>query len=248
MPTRDRLPAMNGPSGTADVSPAGSSGPVRYFAWLLADEDDPGIVAEQRRVVLQRVRVACWIAFTLIPFTILLYLAKYASDRLYQGVVVSLVGNAAALALWVAVRRGLFDHHFHLAFLLLMGVISNFAAGAMTQLALSERDALFTYYLIFFGLATIFPVRFGWAVITAAAVVAGYPLSQWVTGRLTMSRESVTNLLRLVDYAFIALIGNRVITNLFLRERRSQRDLEHANRQLRDLDRMKSDFFANISH
>src|SRR2546430_93277 len=52
----------------------------------------------------------------------------------------------------------------------------------------------------------------------------------------------------LVDSALITCIGNRVVTNLFLREVKLRIDLEKANERLRELDRLKSEFFANVSH
>src|SRR5438874_6614410 len=52
----------------------------------------------------------------------------------------------------------------------------------------------------------------------------------------------------LVDSALITCIGNRVVTNLFLREVKLRIDLEKASERLRELDRLKSEFFANVSH
>lgn len=214
----------------------------------LRDEKDPEIVAAQGRVILRRVQVAGWIAFILVPLTFISYLASFRSQAIERGILVSVTADLAVLALQLGVRRGLFDRRPHLAFFLLMGVISNFAANSMIQIALSEGDAFFTDYLVFFGTATIFPARLVWVAATCGAVIAGYPIGEWLSGHVIPPRELFSNLLRLFDFGFVTLIGNRVITTLFLRERRTQAELASANARLQEIDRLKSDFFANLSH
>src|SRR4029077_20650124 len=62
------------------------------------------------------------------------------------------------------------------------------------------------------------------------------------------SKHFASNLMLLVDSAVIACIANRLVTNLLMREMRLRIDLEKANERLRELDRLKSEFFANVSH
>jgi signal transduction histidine kinase len=62
------------------------------------------------------------------------------------------------------------------------------------------------------------------------------------------AKQFISNLMLLVDSALISCFGNRVVTNLFLREVTLRIDLEKANERLRELDRLKSEFFANVSH
>src|SRR5256886_7636071 len=62
------------------------------------------------------------------------------------------------------------------------------------------------------------------------------------------AKHYASNLMLLVDSALITCVGNRVVTNLFLREVKLRIDLEKANERLRELDRLKSEFFANVSH
>src|SRR5207253_9948987 len=62
------------------------------------------------------------------------------------------------------------------------------------------------------------------------------------------AKQFISNLMLLDDSALITCFGNRVVTNLFLREVTLRIDLEKANERLRELDRLKSEFFANVSH
>jgi signal transduction histidine kinase len=238
------------------VAPARSSAGRlwRTLVSPLRDPTDPEVREERRRVLLERSRVACWIAFTLLPFTFVVYLGRFHPERLKAGIVATTIAVSAVAALWLALRRGLFDRCFHLPFFLLMGVICNFSQGALLQLGGggATSDIFFPYFLIFFGMATLFPTRLSWASLTCALTVATYPVSEWLghalLGNPWTLRAVVVNGIRLFEYAFITLIGNRVISDLFVRERRSQVDLKRANEKLRELDRLKSDFFATISH
>ena len=67
--------------------------------------------------------------------------------------------------------------------------------------------------------------------ITFAFLVLGYPLSEWAAGRDLATRASSSNLIQLVDYSFITCIGNRVVTDLFVRERRNRQELKAANEE-----------------
>src|SRR5207237_1297431 len=85
-------------------------------------------------------------------------------------------------------------------------------------------------------------------IVTAFLLPVGY-LAVAIAGHEPLgAKHFASNLMLLVDSALITCIGNRVVTNLFLREVKLRIDLEKANERLRELDRLKSEFFANVSH
>ena len=157
------------------------------------------------------------------------------------------VARAGCLAVLCA---GLFQSVPELPFALLAGGICNATEAVNLHLTggPSSSAFLFPYYLVFFGVATLYPARL-WAVVTTAAMLPlGYLALGLLSGIDMGEQRYVSNLILLVDYAGITCIANRVVTAIFLREVQLRTNLENANSRLRELDRLKSELFANVSH
>ncbi len=219
---------------------------VRRFG---ADRDDPRIREEQSRTLLYRGQAACWVAAAVMPFTILLFDAFFAFERLADSVLIAALATTGAIAMAWAVRAHLFDRRPAMPFVILVGVICNATEAA--QLAITggpiQSNFFFPYFLLFFGIATFFPARIVHVVLTCLLLPFGYAVLGWwmdVAG----SNRFLSSVILLVDYAVIAIIANRIVTSIFIGELVLRIDLENANRRLREVDRLKSEFFANVSH
>src|SRR3989440_425558 len=215
----------------------------------VAPRPDPRVAAELTRTLSARATASCWVAMVIIPFTILAYDGAYYPAQLTRGAIAAAAADALILALLIALRRHAFDQHPWLPFALLAGVICN-VTEAVTLLLTggTESDFVFPYYLISFGIAILFPAPLMAVIVTAFLLPVGY-LAVAIAGHEPLgAKHFASNLMLLVDSALITCIGNRVVTNLFLREVKLRIDLEKANERLRELDRLKSEFFANVSH
>jgi signal transduction histidine kinase len=85
-----------------------------------------------------------------------------------------------------------------------------------------------------------------------AATAAMSPAS-FLAWKLTVAppgvlERSAVNLALLTLCACIAVLANAIGTLLFSREVDERLSTEMANRELREIDRAKSDFIANVSH
>src|SRR5215813_6066630 len=157
--------------------------------------------------------------------------------------------DALILLLLFGLRRRAFDHYPWLPFALLAGVICNVTEAVNLLLTGgAESDFVFPYYLISFGIAILFPAPLPAVTATAGLLPLGYLAVAVAAGEPLGAKHFVSNLMLLSDTALITCIGNRVVTNLFLREIKLRIDLEKANERLRELDRLKTEFFANVSH
>lgn len=218
---------------------------------LLRLPSDPQLLAAHRDTVLARTRIAAWAAAVVMPSTIVGYfwLVEHLPIRL--ALLASVLADAGVAVVLLAVRaveRG--RRGYHLPFFLLVGVVCSGTEAALLQWMGGARGSqfLFPYFLILFGIATLFPARLRWAVASVAMVPLTYLVSELVMwGELAQGRPVVA-LLLLLETGFIAVIGNRVTTRTFFREVEHRQALERANTQLRELDKAKSDFFANLSH
>ena len=216
----------------------------------VAPRPDPRVALELTRTLSARAVASCWVALVIIPFTIVGYDAAYYPAQLPNGIATAAAADALIVLLLLGLRRRVFDRYPWVPFALLAGVICN--ATEAVNLSLTggtlESDFVFPYYLISFGIAILYPAPLPAVIATAFALPFGY-LSVAIVGNEPLgAKHFISNVMLLVDTALIACIGNRVVTNLFLREVTLRIDLEKANERLRELDRVKSEFFANVSH
>jgi signal transduction histidine kinase/CheY-like chemotaxis protein len=218
-------------------------------AWFTLPRE-PWLREEHQRMVLHRTQVAALIAVVVMPFTILTDALVHRPDARVQMLAVSVAADALALALWFALRARRFDRLPYLPFFLLVVGICYPTESYVLQLTGggAESHFIYPYFVVLFGLATLFPAHAAWA----AAAIAAAPVSYWVSelaasGSLAPGRPT-SQLILLIDSAFIAFFASRVTTRLFFREAEHRFALERANVQLRELDRAKGEFFAGLSH
>src|SRR4051812_12931881 len=210
---------------------------------------DPRVRAELTRTLSARATASCWVALVIIPFTIIAYDGAYFPQQLPRGVVAAVLADALIVLLLLGLRRRAFDDYPWLPFALLAGVICNVTEAVNLLLTGgAQSDFVFPYYLISFGIAILFPAPLAPVIVTAGLLPLGYVAVAIAANEPLGAKHFVSNLMLLIDSALITCIGNRVVTNLFLREVKLRIDLEKANEQLREVDRLKSEFFANVSH
>jgi len=211
---------------------------------------DPRVAGERARTLLARAVASCWVALGIIPFTIIVYDGAFFPAQLVPGAVAAAAADGLIILLVVGLRRHVFDRYPGLPFALLAGVVCNITEAVNLVLTGGpvESDFVFPYYLISFGIAILYPAEIIAVVATAALLPLGYVAAAIVTHSPLGAQRFTSNLMLLVDSAAITIIGNVVVTNLFLREVKLRIDLESANDRLREMDRLKSEFFANVSH
>src|SRR5438309_2212602 len=203
----------------------------------VAPRPDPRVAAELARTLSARATASCWVAMVIIPFTIVAYDGAYYPAQLTRGAIAAAAADALILALLIALRRHAFDQHPWLPFALLAGVICNVTEAVNLLLTGgTESDFVFPYYLISFGIAILFPAPLMAVIVTAFLLPVGY-LAVAIAGHEPLgAKHFASNLMLLVDSALITCIGNRVVTNLFLREAKLRIDLEKANERLREVE------------
>jgi signal transduction histidine kinase/CheY-like chemotaxis protein len=220
----------------------------RAFELATSIPADPATLEIHRQTVLYRTRVATYIALAVMPLTILFYMG---GARTELAIASSVLADVAALVVLLLVRiRPLSEKFYHLPFFVLVGIVCSGTEAILLELTGGARASsfLFPYFVILFGVATLYPARLRWA----AAATFMIPLSflvaeQWVWGGLGAGKPRQDFLL-LFEVSCIAIIGNRIVTRAFFREVEQRRALELANVRLLEIDRVKRDFFANISH
>src|SRR5437763_3197153 len=215
----------------------------------VAPRPDPRVAAELSRTLSARATASCWVAVVIIPFTIVAYDGAYYPAQLTRGAIAAAVADALIVLLLIGLRGRVFERYPWLPFALLAGVVCNVTDAVILLLTGgTESDFVFPYYLISFGIAILFPAPLVAVIVTAFLLPAGYLAVALAAHEPLGAKHFASNLMLLVDSALITCIGNRVVTNLFLREVKLRIDLEKANERLRELDRLKSEFFANVSH
>jgi signal transduction histidine kinase len=217
---------------------------------VLPPPADPRVAAERSRTLLARASVSSWAALVIIPFTILVYDFAFFPAEVGRGAIAAAVADAAIVLLLLGLRHRVFQSCPWLPVALLAGVICNAteAANLILTGGPSASGFVFPYHLISFGIAIFFPAPILAVVATAAMLPLGYCAAAIALHEPLGGNQFVANLMLLADSGCIACIGNKVVTNLYLREVKLRIDLESANERLREVDRLKSDFFANVSH
>lgn len=236
--------------GLRDLFVEASNEAAAYFAPPRSEQFGPELIAAQREVILSRTIVLIWISTFVMPTTIGSFVWFLARPQF--PLVMAVVGAAVAVVLVhrQLILRGYFDRHYHAAMVFLVGGVFGPTGATVLQVTRdAQADFFFAFFLIYFAFTALFPADVKWILATSATLVASYiGVHAAFHGGLEFSNELVSSLIYLMELTFIGVVLNRVICNLFFDERRAQMELGRANAGLRELDKAKTAFFANISH
>jgi hypothetical protein len=179
----------------------------------------------QRDVILQRTAVLIWISVFVMPTTIWSFMYFTAPEHLGYAVWIVVAAIVVVLGLRVALARGAFRTHYHLAMLVLVGGVFGPAGSAIMALASASGGSfLFAFFLIYFAFTALFPADAVWIVVTSAAIVASYIIA----ALLHHDPALVSNLIYFLELTFIGVVLNRVLCKLFFDERRARIELRGA--------------------
>jgi hypothetical protein len=177
----------------------------------------------QAEVILSRTVVLIWISMFVMPTTIWSFMYFVAPDVLAVWIVLAAIACAQVLRL--AIKRGVFRVHYHLAMLVLVGGVFGPTASAIMALASAHGGSyLFAFFLIYFAFTALFPAEALWIVMTSAAIIASYVASSL----FQYDPELTSNLIYFLELTFIGVVLNRVLCKLFFDERRARIDLRRA--------------------
>lgn len=221
-----------------------------FFAPRSDGQFEEELRAAQRDTFLSRTIVLVWIGVFGMPTTCLIYVWFLARAKMQIATWMVGVAVAAALLLHVLVKKHVFDKHYQLAMLLLVGcVFGPLASGIIEITRESSGDFFFAFFMIYFSFTALYPADLKWVLATSATVISSLVLSgAWRPGGIVLDGPLISKLIYLAEMTFMATVMNRVVYQLFFDEKRSRIELAKANDGLRVLDKAKSSFFHNISH
>lgn len=217
----------------APVAPAARTGPIATVGKVSRDAMHTNLRgphheelrAAQRDVILQRTVVLIWISVFVMPSTIWLYVYFTARPYFSLAVWIVLAAIAAVLLLRLALSKGMFRTHYHLAMVVLVGGVFGPAGSAIMALSSASGGSfLFAFFLIYFAFTALFPADAIWIAATSLAIVASYVVS-WLVHQDT---ALVSNLIYFLELTFIGIVLNRVLCKLFFDERRARIELRGA--------------------
>jgi len=186
---------------------------------------------QRREVVLERTVVLVWISVFMMPFAIWTYVALVAPTRLPLAISVVVVAIGAVMIVRGLVRAGVFDRHYHLSMVVLVGGVFGPVASMITGLT-REHGAggfFFSYFLIYMAFATLYPAQLKWVLVTSATLTASYVVGLIIQdGGIVFDSRTRTDLAYFVDVTVLAVLLNRVICGLFFEERRGRIELRRA--------------------
>jgi signal transduction histidine kinase len=161
----------------------------------------------------------------------------------------------ATLVTFRVAKSSLFERHPDLvsaAYMALLSLGISLMTVFMGGLA-SPYYAGLSLTIVATGLLYVWPLRV--VIVTHATIIASYVVPNVLLGSLGNPVTAVSNQLFLLSTAVIVGAGQRLayrsqrrqLQNQLILEQTKQ-NLEQANEQLQQLDRFKSEFFANITH
>lgn len=222
----------------------------RLFSDPLTGPHSDELIDAQREIILSRTVVLIWISVVVMPTAIGGFTLLSAPQQAGAVIPIVCLAVAAVMAHRLAVVRGWFHTHYHLAMLLLVGGIFGPTGAAVLELTSNAReDFFFSFFLIFFAFTSLFPASARWILATAGCLIASRAGVEVISnGGLELSTRAISDMIYLLELTFIGLVLNRVVSQLFFAERRAQVELALANEGLRAMDKTKTEFFSNISH
>ncbi len=220
------------------------------FQALITVPADPAILETHQQTVLTRTHVAALVAAVVMPVTIFSHFGPDQRMSFALMATISLVADGAVALLLLGLHTPLLRKHYHWGFFLLVGIICSGTESLMLQLTGggAASDFLYPYFLILFGVATLFPARFGWALAAALMIPLSYLIGELAVQGEIARGAPLNRLVLLVETTLITVAANLITTRTFFSELLHRQAVERANEQLREVDKAKSDFFANLSH
>lgn len=210
---------------------------------------EPEIHAAHRELLLHRTRVISYVALGVLPFTVLSFFYFGMREVFVKTIPIVSIAVLGLVGLIFCLRLKFFRKHYHLPVFILTGIICNFAESTLFPLTGgSSGFFLFPYLLMFFGVATYLPGNLYWITLTLGILPPSFFFAEYIAGHDITSKVMISNLIYLSDVALMAVIANQIMFTMFLREKRTQLELQKVNTKLKELDQAKSNFFANISH
>jgi hypothetical protein len=189
------------------------------------------LAAQRRDTVLARTVVLVWISVFIMPFAIWGYVALVAPQKLPVAIGVVLAAIAAVLIVRGLVRAGVFDRHYHLSMVVLVGGVFGPTASMIVGLT-REYGAggfFFSYFLIYVAFIILYPAELKWVLVTCALLAASYLVGLAVQpGGLRWDAQTRTDVAYFLDVTVLGVLLNRVICGLFFDERRGRIELRRA--------------------
>ena len=207
------------------------------------------LLDEHKQLILYRSKIGTIAAAAVYVTTTPIYFSLYYPDQIPAAMASAIVAALVNIGLYFSLRLKFIQEHYQLPLILVLAVTANGLEVTLLQLSGGASGMFFfPYFLTFIGMAIYFPGSFGWILFISAAIVLGYPISEGWMGRELRGLTFTSNVMYLINSAFLCIVGNRIIYRLFIRDREHEKALQEANTKLKSLDQAKSVFFANVSH
>ncbi len=213
------------------------------------DPGQPGIDDALRRVSLYRAQAAVWVSGVVGLFTSLGLVWFLAPSNWKTALAISAMAEVALLTVLLALRAGRFQRYYNLPGFLVVGVVCNLWGSLDLQMTHGAAGGfLYAYFLFYLGVACFFPLPLYAFGAFALATWMTYPIAEALSDSHASGLAIAENLLWLFNYAATAAVGNQLMTAQLVREQHSRRELEEAHARLLELDKIKSSFYAHVSH
>lgn len=226
---------------------------MKKFVKLIQSIHDQSLTGrlrdEHQKLLLNRTRVSCITAPFLYAIGIFSYNALYHPESFFGSLVAVLPPSMGCLLLLYTLKSEFVQKHYQWPLFIILTIFTNFSEAVNYHLTGGlEGWFFFPYFLIYIAITIYYPATLGWVVVTCFSTIPWYVGTEALMDRNLFSPKVISNVLFLIDSMIMAIVGNRIIYRLYIRDKLGQFALEQANAKLAALDKAKSEFFANVSH
>ncbi|MCE0484626.1 MAG: ATP-binding protein [Methylacidiphilales bacterium] len=198
-------------------------------------------------------KVGCMLVFGLMPAGILLDYFVYP-EKLGLFFVLRILCSVLALILWGLLSLSVGQRHFRI-FGMLCFILPSLFIAIMIYRSDGEQSSYYAgLNLVLIGMTWAAQVEFVESIIASFLTILMYCVACFANGPVA-GTVMFNNLYFIVLTGIIVITGSYFVNRLRFREftlraelDTSRKDLEVSNRKLVEMDKAKSEFFANISH
>ncbi len=197
---------------------------------------------------ISNITTTCIMAMIAIPFFSFLDYFLYR-DHLKTFIILRIISTIPFLIVFASIKKSEFmkKHIFGLSAFLYLDI--GFTISLMIHMTAGYESPYYAgLVMVILILCIVLTLPLKWTIVISSLIYGSYIIPIIIRGNIVDKPIFFNNNLFLIGMVVFSVFGARIKEYIQFNEFKSRYDIQKANEELKKLDELKSQFFANVSH